>query len=182
MAQIFIAITVDAITLGERQDKGTWDSPISLGANKKSDVYIEMMTQNSSVVKNQGKSELNVRANVGDEIVFTISAPGAGENYYPILYDADIDNHNVKSLGPNTAVWNNYCLDSGGSGTEPTFTKSVPSGYPNEGQPNTFICPQWLFQVNGVGESVYHFKFAVVNTQTGEKGFFKWDPFVTISN
>lgn len=183
MSQIFINITVDAITLAKDKPGGSWSSPLSLGAYSSSDVYVEMMAQGDAVVNNQGKSELTVQATVGDEIVYTITAPGAGQNYYPVLYDANLSNTNVKSLGPNTAVWNNYCLESGGSGKKPVFSPTIPEGYPGEGDPNTFICAQWLFQVNGAGSTQYTMSFAVLDTQTGEAvGYYTWDPFIDVQN
>ena len=126
---------------------------------------------------------MDIAANVGDEIVFTISAPGAGQNYYPVLYNTVLDNAGVRSLGPNTAVWTNYDLASGGSGQQPAFSNTIPAGYPGAGNPNTFICAQWLFQVNGVGQTQYNMSFAVLNTQTGAvEGYYIWDPFVNVSN
>ncbi|WP_300665811.1 AidA/PixA family protein [Fluviicola sp.] len=183
MAQIFIAITVDAITLAASKTGGSWDAPISLGSYSASDVYVEMMTQGSALVNDQGGSELTVSADVGDEIIFTISAPAAGQNYYPVLYNTVLNNNNVRSLGPNTAVWTNYCLQSGGSGNQPKFASTVPTNYPNAGNPNTFICAQWLFQVNGAGSTQYNMSFAVLDTQNGSViGYYLWDPFITISN
>lgn len=183
MAQIFVAITVDAITLATSKTGGSWNSPISLGSYSSSDVYVEMMAQGSAVVNDQGGSELTISANVGDEIVFTISSPGAGQNYYPVLYNTVLSNANVRSLGPNTAVWNNYCLESGGSGNQPVFANTVPTGYPDAGNPNTFICAQWLFQVNGAGSTQYNMSFAVLDTQTGKAiGYYIWDPFINVNN
>ena len=183
MAQIFISITVDAISLAANKPGGSWNAPMSLGSYSQSDVYVEMMVQNSALVNDQGGSELTVSANVGDEIVFTITAPGAGQNYYPVLYSAALSNANVRNLGANTAVWTNYCLESGGNGSQPTFGPTIPNGYPNAGQPNTFICPQWLFQVNGSGSTQYSMSFAVLNTQTGAVvGYYMWDPFININN
>ncbi len=183
MAQIFVAITVDAITLANSKPGGSWNAPISLGSYSASDVYVEMMAQGSAVVNDQGGSELTISANVGDEIIFTISAPGAGQNYYPVLYNTVLSNANVRSLGPNTAVWTNYCLQSGGSGSQPQFANTIPQGYPNAGSSNTFICAQWLFQVNGVGSTQYNMSFAVLDTQTGKViGYYLWDPFINVSN
>lgn len=183
MAQIFIAITVDAITLAQSKPGGSWNSPINLGSYGSSDVYVEMMAQGSAVVNEQGQSELTVSANVGDEIVFTISAPGAGQNYYPVLYNTALSNANVRSLGQNTAVWTNYCLQSGGSGTQPQFADTIPQGYPNAGAANTFICAQWLFQVNAVGSTQYNMSFAVLDTQNGNViGYYIWDPFINVNN
>ena len=183
MSQIFIAITVDAISLAKNKTGGSWNNPISLGSYASSDIYVEMMAQGDSVVNDQGGSELTINANVGDEIVYTISSPGAGQNYYPVLYNAHLNNANVRSLGPNTAVWTNYGLGSGGSGKAPTFSNEIPTGYPDAGSPNTFICPQWLFQVNGAGSTQYTMSFAVLDTQTGNViGYYMWDPFINIQN
>ncbi len=183
MSQIFISITIDAISLIKKVPSGTWDFPQSLGSFDSSDVYVEMMTELSAVVNNQGKSELKINANVGDEIVFTITAPGAGQHYFPVLYDAHLQNNNVRSIGPNTAIWQNYCLESGGNGSKPTFGSVIPNTYAQAGQPNQFICSQWIFLANASGETQYDMSFAVLNTQTGEvAGYYKWDPFITINN
>ncbi|MFK7785742.1 MAG: AidA/PixA family protein [Crocinitomicaceae bacterium] len=184
MSQIFIAITVDAISLAANKPGGSWDSPISLGTYSDSDVYIEMMAQGDAVVNDQGESELTIEASVGDEIIYTISAPGAGQNYYPVLYDVDLKESYVTSLGSNTAVWSNYCLQSNtGSGVEPVFVDTIPTGFTNAGDPNTFICSQWLFEVNAVGNTGYTMSFAVLDTQTGDViGYYKWDPFINVQN
>ena len=57
MAQIFVAITVDAITLAESKPGGSWNAPISLGSYSSSDVYVEMMAQGSAVVNDQGLTD-----------------------------------------------------------------------------------------------------------------------------
>jgi hypothetical protein len=183
MAQVFISINVDAISLALNQPGGSWNAPINLGSYSQSDIYIEMMTQGSAVGNDQGGSELTVTANVGDQIIFTITGPGAGQNYYPVLYNTVLNNTNVKSFGPNTAVWTNYCLQSGGSGAQPFFGSVIPTGFPNAGQPNSFICAQWFFEVNAQGSTQYTMSFAILETQTGNVvGYYIWDPFITAKN
>lgn len=186
MSQIFISVNIDAITLAETKPGGSWDNPTSLGSYSQSDVYIEMMAQGSAVVNNQGQSELTVQANSGDEIIFTVSAPGAGQNYYPVLYNAELNNtpaNIIHDAGMSMAKWTNYCLQSGGMGEEPVFGDTIPAGYPSAGSANTFYCPRWKLDVNGAGQTQYYMSFAILDTQTGAAvGYYVWDPFINVNN
>ena len=185
MAQIDIAVVIDAVTLAQSKPGGTWNSPISLGSYSQSDVYVFMITQGQYVVNEQAQSELTVAANVGDIISFNMTAPGAGVNYYPILYNAVLDNNNVVNLGNMLLDWDNYLLSSGGSGAQPVFADTVPPGNDGAGNPNNCLNSTWKMEVRAVGngQTQYNMWFSIVDTNNGNViGYYIWDPFINITN
>jgi hypothetical protein len=89
---IDILIAVDGAKLANqvadgKLSAGSQSNPTSLGAWQQSDVYIAMITQNSSTVNDGGQSELDVKANSGDSIKWTMQTFDGNADYTAYLYN-----------------------------------------------------------------------------------------------
>ena len=88
---IDILCVIDAATLAAKVasgsiSAGTQANPTSLGSYSQSDTYVSMLTEGSYITNDKDGSELTITCDVGDNIRWTITNPGAGVNYSCMLY------------------------------------------------------------------------------------------------
>lgn len=176
MATISIQIAVDGSSLAARVadgslKAGTQSSPTSLGAWSDSNVFITMTSQNSNVTNNsQGQSELNVKANSGDQVQWFMTTFDSNVDYTAFLYSGSFNPSSAfTTLTYITPQVNNYLPSTGnptGSLTKFTNNESYALG-----------------TVLQVGASIqYTLSFTLVNNSNGSIiGYFTWDPFITVN-
>ncbi|MFK7049996.1 Inclusion body protein [Flavobacterium columnare] len=176
MATISIQIAVDAASLASQVASGsikagTQSSPTSLGAWSDSNVFITMTSQNSNVTNNsQGQSELNVKANSGDQVQWFMTTFDNNVDYTAFLYNG--------TFNPNTAF-------SGLTYITPQVNNYLPPTNNPTGSLTKFTNNEnyAIGTVLQVGTSIqYTLSFTLVNNSNGSIiGYFTWDPFITVN-
>lgn len=170
---IDILCVVDAATLAAKVANGqlpagSLNAPTSLGSYSQSDVYVFMITENCYVVNEQAQSELTIQCDVGDNIRWTITNPGAGVEYSSILY-------NFQSAAIGTYVTQPICLP-----LAVNLYINNPSN-PTSATPIAYTSSAWQTTALQACNSVqYSWSFQVLNQQGIVIGYFQWDPFITI--
>jgi len=177
MALINILVAVNAAELAERlgdgsMQPGSVSSPTNLGAWGGSDVFVSMITQNSYIASNQGGSELDVKANSGDTVRWTVSTFDGDTDYTAFLFSGSFNpSASITALSyfnMHTSVY----LPSGSDPVNGTIQLFHNNAYATQG---TVIEPGQKIQ--------YTLSFKLVNNSTGAIiGYFTWDPFISISN
>lgn len=178
MSTINIQIAVDATAIVENKSlgQGSQGSPTSLGSWTQSDVYISMTTQSGNVNNNEGQSELEINANSGDTIEWTINTFDNNADYTVYLYNGTFNSQTqgvpasevITSLNYLSVQVNNYLPPSGSPTSAPTlFQNQV-----NFAQA-TLLKPGAVLQ--------YTLSFILVNNTTGSiYGYYSWDPFINV--
>lgn len=169
MAQIDILVVVDAQTLAETKPGGSAGSPINLGAWSTSDAYVYMIAKNSYVISQQAKSELNVSANSGDIIRWTITSPTRGQTYNTLLYGFTTDSPD--SLTPPQML-------------DVTLNLYMPENVNDPTGPRKKVRYEdylWQAVILKPGVKItYHWSFMVIDNNNNVKGYYNWDPFITV--
>ncbi|MFK7748176.1 MAG: AidA/PixA family protein [Kordia sp.] len=169
---IDILTVVDAVSVLEAvADKklggaGTASNPYNLGANGTSDAYIYMITASEFVVNNQAKSELTVKANVGDTVRWMGTCPGGGTSSNVILtnWHAGSGENLINPLSLDLSVK----LYVGSATVPPTAVNYEDYCYSG--------------MVTGSGSVQYTITFQLIDENGNSQGYFIWDPFINISN
>lgn len=155
---------------------GTLEAPTNLGSYSDSDTFVFMICDGQFVYNDQGKSELNVLAKVGDTIRWTITDPSTGmmtdqaaHSYSTILYG--FSNNNI----------------NGGSITQPLLSSFPAVSYYNSLDSDTtpaaaaYMCSAWTSSVLSLGQVQYAWSFQVIDCVSGSVvGYYCWDPFISI--
>jgi nematocidal protein AidA len=170
---IDILCVIDAETLADAVANktiapGTLSKPTSLGDYSASNVYVFMITQGSRVVNDQAQSELTVDCEVGDNIRWTISNPGAGVNHSCMLYD-------FQSASIGTAITAPICL--------PLATKLYINGQPDPQKPAAIAYTSSAWQCTALAKTAsvqYNWSFQLIDPTGKVVGYFSWDPFIKI--
>ena len=176
MSLIDILVTTDGEKIAQQVSDGSLDpgsqaNPTNLGSYTTSDVYIAMITQNNNVDNNtQGQSELQVKANAGDTIRWTMQTFGSNVDYTAYLYDGNFNpSENISPLVYMNMHTSVYLPPS----TSPTA--------------DPVLLHNYIYAAQGTvieyGDQIqYTLSFALVDNQTGENiGYFSWDPFINVS-
>ncbi|PXF32147.1 hypothetical protein WH50_05985 [Pokkaliibacter plantistimulans] len=172
---IDILIAVDGEYLAQQLKDGSLkpgsqSSPTNLGAWQSSDLYIAMITQNSFLANDQGGSELDVKANSGDTIRWTMTTFDNNADYTAFLYAGNFNP--AQSITPLT-YFNMHTSLYLPSGSDPTGPVQLYHNYTYVAQ-GTVIEPQNKIQ--------YTLSFQLVNNANGQViGYFNWDPFISVS-
>lgn len=172
---IDILSVIDTATLASKVangsiPKGSISSPTSLGSYSQSDTYVFMITEGSYVVNDQAKSELTIACEVGDNIRWTITNPGAGVEYSCILY-------NFASAAINTAISEPICLPM-------DVNLYINGETPNTSTPRAinYTSSAWQTTALAACNSVqYSWSFQLIDENGNILGYFQWDPFITIT-
>jgi hypothetical protein len=177
MATINVLIAVDGAALASQvADKslpaGSAGSPTNLGAYTSSDVYIAMITTNSTVSNGtQGQSELQIKANGGDSIEWAITTFDNNFDQTPYLYGS--------SFTPASAI-----------NTPLSYASGQAYAYLALGNPPASSPTKFINQVSTVTGTIlkigltiqYTLSFTLVNNSTGQIiGYFSWDPFIVVN-
>ncbi len=172
---IDILCVIDAVTLAANVasgaiPKGSQASPTSLGSYSQSDVYVSMLTEGSYVTNDRDGSELTITCDVGDNIRWTVTNPGAGVNYSCMLYQ-------FSSASIGTSVSQPICLPL-------SVNLYINSASPNTSTPTpiAYTSSAWQTTALAASSSVqYSWAFQLINQSGTVLGYFSWDPFIIIN-
>ncbi len=176
MALIDILVAVNGENLAARLadgslQPGSENGPTNLGAWGGSDRFISMITQDSFVANDQGKSELNVKAVSGDSLRWSMQTFDGNTRYTAYLYKGNFN--------PSVSI------------TEPTYFNMHTSLYlpatsdPASAQPQLYHNNNYLAQgtvIEPQNQIQYTLSFKLVDNSTGNViGYFTWDPFISVA-
>ena len=174
---IDILCVIDAATLAAKVasgsiSAGTQANPTSLGSYSQSDTYVSMLTEGSYITNDKDGSELTITCDVGDNIRWTITNPGAGVNYSCMLYQ-------FSSASIGTSVSPPICLPLG-------VNLDINSASPNTGTPKPLAYTSSAWQTTALGAVPspgvqYSWAFQLINQSGTVLGYFSWDPFIIIN-
>jgi len=178
-ARIEIVVLVDTANIIENLSvlqPGTLSSPTSLGSFGASDNYIYMVAKNGFVSNNQqAKSELQIDAKSGDTIVWNMISFDTG--FTPFIYDS----HFVLTSGEGAIGL-----------SEVVYDNKLKNVYlPETTKPETSNLIEYVnhaytasTKVSTVDQNIqYTLSFQLIDNTTGDvKGYFSWDPFITIGS
>jgi hypothetical protein len=176
MKTIDILIAVDGAKLAQKIEDGkvspgTQAAPTNLGAWGDSDVYISMISQSSNVTNgSQGHSELQVNANGGDIMQWTITTFGDNADQTAYLYNG--------SFSPSSAI---HSL----SYTHFKVSNYLPVGEDPKVAPTKYVNSLYnaSAKIQEVGVTIqYTLSFTLVDNANGNiLGYFYWDPFIKVN-
>ncbi|MFC8370983.1 MULTISPECIES: inclusion body family protein [unclassified Streptomyces] len=166
MAELNVLIAFDAATIVERNP----------GASKNPDAptYVDhsliyMTTRQDHIIGTSG-AELNLRAEPGDSVKWRETTLSLGSDYTALLYRyVSDDSGHVLIRTPEIEVVDGvYPMPREGSEGSPAFTTQEYEDH------------YWRTTVKRTGKVTYHFFFQILDHHRNLKGYFQWDPFITI--
>ncbi|MEU0383683.1 inclusion body family protein [Streptomyces chartreusis] len=168
MAELNVLISFDAATIVERNPNASRnpDAPTQVDPR-----LIYMTTRQDHIVGTSG-AELNLRAEPGDIIKWRETTLSLGFDYKALLYRyVSSDSQHQLIRTPEIEVISGiYPLPKEGTEGRPEFeTQSYRDHY-------------WGTTVKQPGKVVYHFSFQILDRHRQLKGYFQWDPFITIED
>jgi hypothetical protein len=168
MAEQQILTVIDCESILEHVPPGQIGSEAQLGSFKTSDQYVFMIGSGDYLASNQGKSELNISANAGDVIQWTVTDATSGQEYNAVLYGFTTGNG---AITPPQMIKETLNVYQPQSVTAPTGPFG-PVSYPDYVWQATLTSPGTQVQ--------YSWKFAILDNDGKFKGAYAWDPFITI--
>lgn len=178
MAQVIQILTViDCKSILENSSipPGTIGNETSIGSWGTSGQYVFMISSgdyclSSNPDEGQGTSELDVNADSGDVVQWTVTDPSSGQAYSPVLYGLEADHPEALSPPVMRAVKLNVWQPLNTSAPTGPF-QAVP--YPDYVWESMILTPNVQIQ--------YSWKFVILDNHGNIKGAYSWDPFITVS-
>ncbi|CAL9305374.1 inclusion body family protein [Streptomyces olindensis] len=169
MADINVMIAFDAATIVERNPNASRnpDQPTYVDTS-----LIYMTTRHDHIIGTSG-AELNLRAEPGDTIKWRETTLSLGSDYKALLYRyvSSDPGHTLIRTPEIELIETRYPIPQ--EGTE---------GKPDLFTYQTYQDHYWRTTVKKVGKVVYHFYFQILDRGRHPKGYFQWDPFITIED
>ncbi|MDQ0749976.1 hypothetical protein QF034_004207 [Streptomyces africanus] len=168
MAELNVLISFDAATIVERNPNASRnpDTPTQVDPR-----LIYMTTRQDHIVGTSG-AELNLRAEPGDSVKWRETTLSLGSDYKALLYRYVSSDSQYQLIKPPEieVVSGIYPLPKEGTEGRPEFdTQRYQDHY-------------WRTTVKQPGKVVYHFYFQILDRHRQLKGYFQWDPFITIED
>lgn len=172
-----ILIAIDAQTLVEQNKLSQNQGAPTSGLND----YVYMITKAGAALSGNGGAELNISANIGDNIRWRCESASANFEYSVMFYNfnksqgADLLS-DMQVIGGVNSEGHVYSRDE-------TIAKQDKSGGYWVGQQEE--CPYYFYQATceDTGQVTYQFWFQINRTSDGAlMGYGQWDPFITIAN
>ncbi len=178
MADIDILCAIDAETIMEQHPNGggsTADSAVYAGNEN-----IYMVVKSGEAISGQAGAELNVRASIGDNVRWREVSLSVNFDY-GVVFAAFTTSTQLIQVPPS--------LIGGVAGSTvyhiltPMPVQTSPPNTPpwsatSKDAPYHF----WQSTVMATGSVTYHWVFQIFDDRGNSKGYFKWDPFITISD
>jgi hypothetical protein len=166
MAEINVLIAFDAATIVEQYPNASRnpDAPTYVDQS-----LIYMTTRHDHIIGTSG-AELNLRAETGDYIRWREVTLSLGSEYKALLYKYVSDDSQYRLIDePRIEVFDRtYPMPKEHAEGRPEF---VTQNYQDH-------C--WQTTVKSFGKVTYHFYFQILDRHRQLKGYFQWDPFITI--
>ncbi|MDT0609114.1 inclusion body family protein [Streptomyces lancefieldiae] len=168
MADLNVLIAFDAATIVEQNPNASRNPDVPTYVDQN---LIYMTTRHDHIVGTSG-AELNLRAEPGDTIRWRETTLSLGSDYKALLYRyvSNDRDHTLIRTPEIEVVDGVYPLPKEGSEGSPDFmTQKYEDHY-------------WRTTVKSVGQVVYHFYFQILDRHRQLKGYYQWDPFITIED
>lgn len=168
MADLNVLIALDAATIVERNPGASRNPDAPTYVDER---LVYMTTRQDHIVGTSG-AELNLRAEPGDTIRWRETTLSLGSDYKALLYRyVSSDNGHVLIRTPEIEVIDGvYPMPKEGGEGRPDFvTQNYQDHY-------------WRTTVKRAGKVVYHFSFQILDRHRQLKGYFQWDPCITVEN
>jgi hypothetical protein len=168
MADLNVLIAFDAATIVERNPGASRNPDTPTYVDER---LVYMTTRQDHIIGTSG-AELNLRAEPGDTIRWRETTLSLGSDYKALLYRyVSSDNGHVLIRTPEIEVIDGvYPMPKEGSEGRPDFvTQNSQDHY-------------WRTTVKRAGKVVYHFSFQILDRHRQLKGYFQWDPCITVEN
>ncbi|MFF3328662.1 inclusion body family protein [Streptomyces sp. NPDC002888] len=168
MADINVMIAFDAATIVEQNPNASRnpDAPTYVDQS-----LIYMTTRHDHIVDMSSGAELNLRAEPGDAIKWRETTLSFNTEYKALLYRYVSSSDHKLLRAPEIEVIDGvFPMPREGTEGSPEFvTQNYQDHY-------------WRAAVRSVGKVTYHFYFQILDRHRQLKGYFQWDPFITIEN
>ncbi|MFB7501527.1 inclusion body family protein [Streptomyces sp. NPDC056161] len=168
MADLNVLIAFDAATMVEQYPSASRNPDAPTLVDQR---LIYMTTRHDHIIGTSG-AELNLRAEPGDTIRWRETTLSLNTDYKALLYryvSSDTQHQLIRT--PEIEVIDGvYPMPSEGTEGSPQFVTQ------------TYQDHYWRTTVRRAGKVVYHFYFQVLDRHRQLKGYFQWDPFITIDN
>jgi hypothetical protein len=165
MADLNVLIAFDAATIVERYPNASQNSDAPTQIDQS---LIYMTTRQDRIIGTSG-AELNLRANPGDILRWRETTLSLNSEHSALLYRYVSQDHELISRPEIMVVDGVYPMPKEGSEGSPAY---VTQAYQDH---------FWQATVKRLGQRVtYHFYFQILDKGRHLKGFFQWDPFITI--
>ncbi|GHH91214.1 inclusion body family protein [Streptomyces capillispiralis] len=166
MAELNVLIAFDAATIVERNPNASRNPDAPTYADQS---LIYMTTRQDHIIGTSG-AELNLRAEPGDSVKWRETTLSLGSDYKALLYRyVSSDTSHVLIRTPEIEVVDGvYPMPQEGSEGTPAFTTQEYEDH------------YWRTTVKRTGKVVYHFYFQILDRHRNLRGYFQWDPFITI--
>jgi hypothetical protein len=132
--------------------------------------YIFMVSEKDNVMTPQGGAELKIKAKIEDSVRWRSTSLSKNTGYYTQLYSFTTS-HGGDLL--TTPIVYNLSV------TIPIANPADPP-YPSEFESTT--AHTWMATVVKEGQVTYHWSFLISDRSGNIIGYFKWDPFIVITN
>ncbi|MFI9587202.1 inclusion body family protein [Streptomyces sp. NPDC052236] len=164
MAELNVLIAFDAATIVEQYPNASKnpDAPTQVDHN-----LIYMTTRQDHIIGTSG-AELNLRAKPGDFIMWRETTLSLNKEYKALLYKYVSTDHDLIDPPKIQVFPVTYPLPKKGAEGRPEFGTQKYQDH------------RWLTSVNDTGKVTYHFYFQILDNDLKLKGYFQWDPFITI--
>ncbi|CAL9343940.1 hypothetical protein SUDANB171_00325 [Streptomyces sp. enrichment culture] len=168
MTDLNVLIAFDAATIVERYPDASRnpDAPTQVDHS-----LIYMTTRHDHIIGTSG-AELNLRAETGDSIRWRETTLSLSSDYKALLYryvSSDSGHQLIRT--PEIEVIDGVfpMPQEGTEGTPGFVTQNYQDHY-------------WRTTVRKPGQVVYRFFFQILDRHRQLKGYFQWDPYITIEN
>ncbi len=142
--------------------------------------YVYMIVRNESVISGQAGPELDIKANIGDNVRWRSTSLDASFDLSVVFYNFTAT-AGGKLLSPPLLLGG---VSSGSNGTAFTINEQMPVQGAMPWSATNVAVPYDYFQstVESTGSVTYQWWFRVNHTDGGLVGYGMWDPFIQISN
>ena len=130
--------------------------------------YIHMVVKEADAISGQGGGELNISARVEDSIRWRETTLSLNAEYSSFLYKFSTNDEGLISTP--------FPIEA---------TRTVPRPDPEDPlnpQTQEIHDYHWSCEVTRVGQVTYQFSFMILDRNGEKLGYYRWDPFITISN
>ena len=150
-------------------------SPTGVSAN-----LIYMIVQQGSAISGNGQGELNISANIGDNIRWRETSLSLNFEYSVQFYNFSSSSQDLITLPPvlvggvnndGTLAEVQEAMPKHVSGAPPWLPTSV----------NNTPYHYWQSTAQEAGNETYHWQFLIADSNGNVQGYFQWDPYITIS-
>ncbi|MFJ6621318.1 AidA/PixA family protein [Kitasatospora sp. NPDC091335] len=132
--------------------------------------YIYVTVKQANTVSGSTGAELNITAHVDDEIRWRETTYSLDDNFAALLYDYESTSNLISKPQPSGPAQARLPFSTATSAGDTKYdaTQKVQNSY-------------WSANVTNPGSGSYTFSFQIIDRDGNLVGYYKWDPFLTIT-